>query len=75
MLGLISILFYSHSVTTSIWTIGKNEEFQLPIFYGQPIFLMWLLVHFIVSVRHYVGILSKNFWRDLLDKSEMETRP
>lgn len=73
VLGLLSFLSYSHSVTTTTWTIGKSEDFQVPIFYGQPIFLLWLIIHFIVSGRHYVGILTKQYWDDLFDKSNLET--
>jgi hypothetical protein len=67
--GLLTLLSYSYAVTTSTWTIGKSADSQIPIFYGQPIFLLWLLIHFIVSGRHYVGILTKKFWQELFDES------
>lgn len=63
--GLFSLLSFSYAVTTSTINIGKNSEFQLPIFHGQPIFLLWLLIHFILSGRHYVGIATKKYWEDL----------
>lgn len=72
-IGLLSLLSYSHAITTSTWTIGKSADSQIPIFYGQPIFLLWLLIHFIVSGRHYVGILTKKYWQDLFNKSVAET--
>jgi len=72
LIGLLSLLSYSHSVTTSTWTIGKSADSQIPIFYGQPIFLLWLLIHFIVSGRHYVGIATKRYWQDLFNKSVVE---
>jgi len=68
IVGLLSLLSYSHSVTTSTWTIGKSEDSQIPIFYGQPIFLLWLLIHFILSGRHYVAIATKKYWQDLFNK-------
>ena len=68
LIGLLSLLSYSPAVTTSTLTIGKNADFQIPIFYGQPIFLLWLLIHFIVSGRHYVGIVTKKYWQDLLNR-------
>jgi hypothetical protein len=68
LIGLLSLLSYSYSVTTSTFTIGKSADSQIPIFYGQPIFLLWLLIHFIVSGRHYVGIASKKYWQNLLNK-------
>lgn len=73
ILGLLSLLSYSHAVTTSTWTIGKSADSQIPIFYGQPIFLLWLLIHFIVSGRHYVAIATKKYWEDLLNKPIEET--
>ena len=72
LIGLLSLLSYSPAVTTSTWTIGKDADSQIPIFYGQPIFLLWLIVHFIFSSRHYVGILTKKYWQDLLDNSTVE---
>jgi hypothetical protein len=73
IIGLLSLLSYSHIVTTSTYSIGKSEDFQIPIFYGQPIFLLWLLIHFVVSGRHYVGILTKKYWQDLFNESTVET--
>ena len=69
LIGLLSLLSYTHSITTSTYTIGKSEDLQIPIFYGQPIFLLWLLIHFIVSGRHYVGVVTKKYWLGLFDKS------
>jgi hypothetical protein len=53
-------------VTTTTWTIGRSEDVQLPIFYGQPIFLLWLIIHFIVSGKHYIGILTKKILAGLV---------
>jgi hypothetical protein len=66
--GLIGLLSYSHTITTANLTIGKSEDLQVPIFYGQPIFLLWLLIHLIVSGRHYFGIATKKYWQNLLSK-------
>ncbi len=68
LIGLLSLLSYSPAVTTSTWTIGKNANYQFPIFYGQPIFLLWLIIHFILSGRHYVGIGRNKYWQELLNK-------
>jgi hypothetical protein len=72
IIGLLSLLSYSHSVTTSTWTIGKSADSQIPVFYGQQIFLLWLLIHFILSGRHYVAIATKKYWQDLFNKSIVE---
>lgn len=68
LFGLLSLLSYTHSIQTSTLSIGKTEDFQIPIFWGQPIFLLWLIIHFVVSGRHYVGIVTKKYWQDLFDK-------
>src|SRR5687768_13866886 len=41
LVGLISLLSYSPAINTSTWFVG-----QVPVFYGQPIFLLWLVIHF-----------------------------
>ena len=73
LIGLLGLISYSPAVTTTTGTIGKDADSQIPIFYGQPIFLLWLLIHLLVSGRHYVGILTKKYWQDLFDKSVVKT--
>ncbi len=73
VVGLLSLLSYSPSVTTSTWTIGKSSDFQIPVFYGQTIFLLWLLLHFVVSGRHYVGILTNKYWQDIIGSIKNKT--
>lgn len=73
IVGLLSLLSYSPSVTTLTWTIGKSSDFQIPVFYGQKIFLLWLLLHFIVSGRHYVGILTNKYWQDIISLIKNKT--
>ena len=60
-LGLFSLLSYNPVVTTFTLTVGGN----VPVFYGQPVFLLWLLLHFVVSGRYYVGILTRKYWEEL----------
>lgn len=70
IIGLLGFLSYSPEVETTTITLGRNKA--IPVFYGQPIFLLWLLIHFIVSGRHYVGIVTKEYWAELLNKSQVE---
>ncbi len=63
-IGLLSLLSFSPSVTTSTYFINISNT-KIPFFYGQQIFLLWLLIHFIVSGRHYVAIATKKYWQDL----------
>jgi hypothetical protein len=61
LLGLLSLLSFSPAITTS--TIYKGSANNgIPIFHGQLIFLLWILIHFIVSGRHYIGIATKKYW-------------
>jgi tetrahydromethanopterin S-methyltransferase subunit G len=68
ILGLFGLLSFSPTITTSTFGLG-NEDSGITIFYGQVIFLLWLLIHFIVSGRHYVGILTKKYWQNLFNKT------
>lgn len=62
-LGLLSLLSFDYAITTS--TITVVEDLNIPIFYGQPIFLLWLIIHLVLSFRHYIGILTRKYWQEL----------
>jgi hypothetical protein len=64
--GLLGLVSYSAVVSSLTIKVGKTEYNKVTIFEGQPIFLLWLLIHFIVSGRHYFGILTQSYWNDLL---------
>lgn len=66
LLGLVGAISFSDAIATTTAYIGNSEDFKLPIFHGQPIFLLWLLIHFIVSGRYYVGVVTKKYWQDFL---------
>jgi hypothetical protein len=70
LLGLAGLLSYSHAISITTFYFGKSEDFQIPLFYGQPIFLLWFVIHFIVSGRHYTAIATKKYWQDLLTGSK-----
>ena len=61
VLCLFSILSYTPGLTRSSLTFGLNDN--ILAFGGQSIYLLWLTIHFIISGRHYVGILTKKYWR------------
>jgi hypothetical protein len=70
ILGLLSILsFYPAVTTTSIYKEVGNTK--LPLFYGQLIFLLWIIIHFILSGRHYTGIVTKRYWVALKNNTEV----
>jgi len=63
LIGLFGLISFSPAISIhEIW-YGKDRIF--PIFYGQSIFLLWLIIHMILSLRYYVGILTKKYWEEL----------
>jgi len=70
LFGLVSLLSYSPVITTT--TLSKEVgDGSVPFFYGQLIFLLWIVIHFILSGRHYVGIATKKYWHGLINNSEV----
>lgn len=70
LLGLLSLLSYSPATTTT--TLYKSMgDGNVPFFHGQIIFLLWIVVHLIVSGRHYVGIATKKYWNGLINNSDV----
>ena len=65
LIGMVSLLSFSPRISTSTISIGKNSDFLIPVFYGQSIFLLWLIIHFVISARHYFGILTRHYWKNL----------
>lgn len=74
LLGLFTII--SYSAVTDYYSIGGSinghSTGDVKI---QGIFVLWILLHFIVSGRHYVGILTKAYWNNLLLDKKVELTP
>lgn len=68
LLGLFKIVSYSAVITFHSFggSINGRSSPEIKI---QGIFLLWLLIHFIVSGRHYVGIATKKYWQNLFNKT------
>jgi len=64
--GLFSLLSFDYSITTTTLSLGQAGS-RIPVFYGQPIFLLWFIIHFILSFRHYIGVLTKKYWEDVFN--------
>jgi hypothetical protein len=64
LLGLFKLVSYS-AVMTYYSFGGSINGHSSPEIKFQEIFLLWLLIHFIVSRRHYVGIATKKYWQSL----------
>jgi hypothetical protein len=67
LLGLFKVLSYSAAITFYSFggSINGHSSQEIKI---QAIFLLWLLIHIIVSRRHYVGITTNKYWQDLFNK-------
>ncbi len=63
-LGLIGILSFSVGLSgSSIF----SYRFDIKIPLGNPIMWLWLILHFILSGRYYVGIVTKQYWKTLFN--------
>lgn len=66
-LGLFKVLSYSAMITYHSYG-GSINGYSSPEIRIQTIFLLWLIIHFVVSGRHYIGIASKKYWQDLFQE-------
>ena len=66
LVGIFGLLSFDIEIETS--TIAFTE-LEIPIFYGQPIYFLWFLIHFIISFRYYVGILGKKYWSEIFQSN------
>jgi len=71
ILGLGSLIiiglfgFISYTPSTVIQTLyWMPSDIKIPIFYGQPIFVLWLTIHLILSFRYYIGIATRKYWQN-----------
>jgi hypothetical protein len=61
LLGMFSWLFLSPAVTTLF--LGSLE---MP--FGDPWFFAFFTIHVIISFRFYIGIATKGYWKNLLNR-------
>ncbi len=66
IIGLFGLLSYSSEIliSTLYWSPSGNN---ILIFYGQPIFVLWLTLHLILSFRYYIGIGTGKYWQNFND--------
>jgi hypothetical protein len=62
--GLIGLLSYSIGITTTSFGLGDPDD-GITLVRFQPIFLLWLVIYFVVSGRHIVGIGTKKYWEEV----------
>ena len=65
LLGLLSILSFDYQITTTTYFITIFSV-EIPLFYGQPIYILWLFIHLVLSYRYYMNIWTKEYWQELL---------
>lgn len=65
--GLFGAAQFSPGVRFSSfhWTSGT---FDIPLFYGQPVFFIWLGLHLLLSGSYYEGILQRKYWKEMMEE-------
>lgn len=63
LFGLFGLLSYTPGITSSTLSLILNDN--RITFWCQPMFLIWVILHVVLSGRYYVGILTKKYWSDL----------
>jgi hypothetical protein len=67
LFSLITLLSFNVGLVTNSLHVTSA---RIPVFYGNAISLVWLILHFILSGRYYVGIVTKKYWQDFLKMSK-----
>jgi hypothetical protein len=68
LIGLVGFASLSPAVNTTTLSIsGAGISFQ-------AIFLLWAIIHAIISGRHYVGIATADYWDDIFDKGSTQAQ-
>ena len=63
ILGLCGLISLSPSISiVSIYIGPLGISFQ-------PIFLLWIVIHFMLSGKYYVGLLTKEYWKMIRSKA------
>jgi len=72
ILGVIGILSFDlGNIRASVyWT---PFDIKIPLFIGNPVMFVLLILHLILSGRYYVGILSKKYWYILIKEKANTT--
>lgn len=72
---LFGFILLSGLFTLVSFDVGLNVDSlfitseKIPVFWGNAMCLLWLMIHLIFSFRYYVGIATKDYWRKLLRQS------
>ena len=69
LFSLITLLSFNVGLVTNTLHVTSA---RIPIFYGNAVSLVWLILHFILSGRYYVGIVTKKYWQNFLKNAEKQ---
>ena len=64
--GVVGILSFNVGIIGSSF-YWNPFGIKIPLFIGNPIMLILLIIYFILSGRYYVGILTKSYWKKLFE--------
>lgn len=62
LLGLLTLVSFDVGIVTNTLHLTAAE---IPVFWGNAMCLLWLIIHLIFSFRYYVGIATKEYWKKL----------
>jgi hypothetical protein len=68
LIGVTGFLSYSPAITTTTFWFGDGGNNSITLLKFQPVFVLWIILYFIVSGRHFTGILSKEYWVEVKNK-------
>lgn len=65
-LGIFKLLSFSAAIEYHSFggSINGYSSGDIKI---QLVFILWLILHLLLSGRHYIGILTKKYWQDLIN--------
>lgn len=72
VLGLFGIISYSPAISTMSLSKKISDTVDITFFYCQPIFLLWISIHLIISWRYYRCILTKRYWQNIYSDEPMK---
>jgi hypothetical protein len=71
LLGVVGLISFDVGILGSslYWT---PFDIKIPLFIGNPLLFLWLLLHFFLSGRFYTGIITKAYWKALFSPNVLK---
>ena len=64
VLGLVGLLQITPGIMSASISKPIGEESYLLLKFN-PLFLLWLVLHFAISKRYYTGIITSKYWKEI----------